>query len=607
MRAAIVAERVGLCPQSCTSEREFAISSPNTPVEREWIIAPPNAERQRLANEARVEPLVAQVLLNRGISTASAARRFLSPEFRELLGPEKLPNAVEAGKRLLDAVRDKRRIVIYGDYDVDGVTATAILWHALKLVDANVDFYIPSRFDEGYGVNGEALEKIAADGGQLVITVDCGITAVEQAALAKRIGLELIITDHHEPRETLPDAALIVHPTAVKGGGENRDLSGAGVALKVAWALAQQVSGAARVSDAFREFLLDATAFAALGLVADVVPLTGENRIITSFGLRHLSHTANPGLQALIEVSGLTGKRSVDDFDVGFRLAPRLNAVGRMGHARLAVELFTRADAERAREIATTLDGHNRQRQSVERGIVKQAEALVIERGFHRDSCRAIVLASDQWHTGVIGIVASRLVDRFHRPTVLIALEDGQGRGSGRSVPHFPLHEVLHSCESHLLSHGGHAMAAGIKIKAEQVEPFTNAFLAEAASRLTDVDLRPKLRLDDEIELEWLTTQAVDALQRMAPYGAANERPRLATTDVELVDEPRIVGQAGRHLQFTVRQGRTYRKAIAFGRGDRAQELADHRRLRVAFEPIINEWNGRRSAELRVLDWKWAD
>ncbi len=548
---------------------------------------------------------MAQVLLNRGIRTAAEVRPFLSPDFKALLPPDALPGAVEAARHLADATKAGKRIVIYGDYDVDGVTATTILWHVLKLAGADVRFYIPSRLDEGYGVNAEAVASIAADGGQVVITVDCGITAVEEVRRARELGLDVIVTDHHQAHDRLPDAAVIVHPTAC-GESANPNLSGAGVALKIAWALAQEFSGTARVKPAFREYLLDATAFAALGLIADVVPLTGENRIITSFGLRHLCQTKNPGLQALIDVSGLSDKKKYDDYDVGFRLAPRLNAIGRLGHARLAVELFTRADADRAREIAVTLDAENRRRREVERQITKEAEALVIEKGFDRDSCRGIVLAAPNWHPGVIGIVASRLVDRFHRPTIMIALDNEQGQGSGRSVRHFPLHEVLGCCRQSLLSFGGHAMAAGVKLRADQIDAFTDAFQAEAARRLTPADLRPKLHLDDEVALSELTMDVADTLQHLAPFGEGNPRPRLATTPVELAEPPRAVGAGGAHLQFTVRQGNTYRKAIAFGRGPQAEQLLQHRHLRVAFEPIINEWNGRRNVELKIIDWKPA-
>lgn len=573
-------------------------------LEREWIFSPIHPERERLALEAGISPLLAQLCLNRDVATVENVRRFLTPEWKDLLPPERLPGTVEAGHRLVDAVRNGRKIVIYGDYDVDGVTATSILWHALRIAGADVAYYIPSRMDEGYGVNAEAIEQIHAGGAELVITVDCGIAAVEEARLAERLGMEFIITDHHEPGHALPDVPIIVHPTACGDSG-NPHLCGAGVAFKVAWILAQQLCGANRVTAQYRDFLVEAVAFAALGLVADVAPLVGENRIIASYGLRGLCHTENPGLQALIEVSGLSGKRKYDEYDVGFMLAPRLNAVGRLGHAREAVELFTSASADRAGEIARTLDSRNRQRQELEKDIVKQAEALVVERGFHRENRRAIVLANPGWHPGVIGIVASRLVDKFHRPTVLISMDGESGQGSGRSIKHFPLHEVLTECETHLLSHGGHAMAAGVKVAANQIDAFTEAFLAQAAQRLTPMDLKPKLPIDDEVELGLLTTDVVDGIQRLAPFGIGNPKPRLATGEVEISDGPRVVGSNGQHLQFTVRQGNEYRKAVAFGRGDRMDELMDHRRLRLAFEPMINEWNGRRSVELRVVDWKW--
>lgn len=572
---------------------------------REWIIAPPHPDRARLAQAAGVAPLVAQVLLNRGLTTVGEVQHFLTPDFRALLPPDTVPGAVAAARRLLAAARRGRKIVIYGDYDVDGVTGTAILWHALRLAGAHADFYIPSRLEEGYGLNAEALEAIAADGGQVVVTVDCGVTAVAEARRARELGIELIITDHHLPPAELPDADVLVHPTAT-GSSANPHLSGAGVALKVAWAVARECSAATRVTRPFREFLLDATALAALGLIADVVPLTGENRVIATYGLHHLRDTRNPGLRALLAVSGLTEKQRYDDYDVGFILAPRLNAIGRLGHARAAVELFTRADDARASEIARTLDAENRRRQQVEREILKQAEALVVERGFDRASCRGIVLASPDWHPGVIGIVAARLVERFHRPTIMIALENDVGQGSGRSVRHFPLHEVLGCCARHLTSFGGHAMAAGVRLRADQVPAFTEAFLAEAARRLTPADLRPHLHLDDQVTLAELTPEVVDALQRLAPFGEGNPRPRLATAAVQLVDAPRAVGQGGAHLQFTVREGNTYRKAIAFRCGDQAARLAEHARVRLAFEPILNEWNGQRRPELQVIDWKPA-
>lgn len=573
-----------------------------TPPETEWIIAARRPELDRLVRETRLPALVVQAMLNRDIASGPDMQAFLAPQIRDLLPPSETPGAVEAGRLLARAARDGRRIVLYGDYDVDGVTSIAILWHILRLQTDNVAWYVPSRFEEGYGVNAEALRSLRADGAEIVVTVDCGITAIDEARLARELGITLIITDHHEPKSELPDAELLVHPTAL-GASRNPHLSGAGVALKVAWALAQELSGGGRALPAFRDALLDSTAFAALGLIADVVPLTGENRVIAAYGLRQLCHTRNHGLNALIEVSGVAGKETYDDYDVGFRLAPRLNAVGRMGHAAAAVELFTTADAPRAREIAEMLDERNRERQAVEREITDAAEQMVIERGFHLDGCRGIVLASTDWHSGVIGIVASRLVERFGRPTVLIALNNGVGQGSGRSVRHFPLHEALQACAAHLIGFGGHAMAAGVRVESANMDAFTAAFQAEAAQRLTAADLRPKLRLDDEAPLRELSVSAVTALRRMAPFGPGNARPRFASAPLELAEPPKVVGN-GKHLALVVREGGTVRRAIAFGRGPDAAALEECARLRLAFEPQVSVWQGRERVELKVVDWK---
>lgn len=572
-------------------------------VQAEWVIAPPHPQREEFARRANVSTLIAQLALNRKISEPTALQSFLNPQFSELFPPDALPGARDAAQLLAAAIRDQKKIVIYGDYDVDGVTATTILWHTIKRAGGVVDSYVPCRMEEGYGLNADAIRTIAEQGGAVLISVDCGITAIEEVALARELGLQVIISDHHQPRETLPEANVVVHPTAC-GDSANPDLCGAGVALKIAWALALELSGNGRASAEFRAWLVDATAFAAVGLIADLVPLTGENRILVHYGLKQLHRVDNAGMQALIDVSGLRERRNFDDFDIGFKLAPRLNAVGRMGHADLAVELFTTADAERALEIARTLDRHNRDRQNVERTIVKQAEEMVVENGFHKNGCRGIVLAHADWHPGVIGIVASRLVDRFHRPTVLIAMNGEAGSGSGRSIQHFPLHEVLGACGDHLLSHGGHEMAAGVRVGIDKVDAFRDAFLAEAANRLTDRDMQPKLRLDDEVPLAEIRADVVDHLSRLAPYGQGNARPRLATGACELQSPPRVVGKNGNHLQFTVRQGNEFRKAIAFFAGDQCDALAEQRQIRVAFEPILNEWNGRRTAELKVVDWQ---
>jgi len=397
----------------------------------------------------------------------------------------------------------------------------------------------------------------------------------------------------------------IVHP-GIEGGYPNRDLCGAGVAFKLAWAIAQNLSDAERVAPEYRDLLSELLPLAALGTIADVVPLVGENRIIVKHGLRGLAKTKIPGVRALIDSAGIEGGK-VDDYDVGFKLAPRINAAGRMGHARLAVELFTRADADRAREIALYLEEHNRSRRATERQIVKQAVEMVEAKNLAGDARRAIVLSSGQWHAGVIGIVAARIVERYHRPAILIALANGEGQGSGRSIRHFDLSDALASCSEHLVAFGGHAMAAGIRIAENSVASFTEAFVEIANQRLTGDDLVEKLRLDGEVGLGELTLPAVEALLALGPFGIGNPRPRLATDWIELAREPRCVGKNQDHLQASFQQGGTHIRAIGFGMAKHAEDLKQHRRCRVAFEPIINEFNGRRSVEMQMIDIEYAD
>ena len=572
-------------------------------VSKEWIIQPPHEECQGAALRWDVPPLVAQMLLNRGIESREQARSFLRPQLAELHPPEPLPGVTQAAEIISAAVRTREKIVIYGDYDVDGITGTAILWQVLTTAGAEVSFYVPHRIEEGYGLNAEAVRSLAAEGAKLIISVDCGITAVEAATAARQLGVRLVITDHHTAQPELPSADVIVHPT-VGGAYPNPDICGAGVALKLGWAIAQQLTGGTRVSPKFRDVLTDALPVAALGTVADIVPLVGENRILARCGLARIRDCRWPGVRALLESAGLA-EGDVDGTDVGFKLAPRLNAAGRMGHARLAIELLTRADEARAREIALYLDEHNRNRQSKERQIAREAREMVEKAGLDGDGQRAIVLASDKWHAGVVGIVAARLVDRYRKPTVMIALDKGVGQGSARSVPHFPLHEALAACREHLLSFGGHAMAGGLKIKADAVPAFTEAFTRLADNSLSGSALSPRLRIDAAVAFEHLDERTVTALNNLGPFGAGNPKPILATDWVDLAEDPRCVGKNGDHLQVTLNDRGAVLKAIAFGAADSAETLKEHRRCRVAFEPIINQFNGQRRVELQVVDFKF--
>jgi single-stranded-DNA-specific exonuclease len=365
------------------------------------------------------------------------------------------------------------------------------------------------------------------------------------------------------------------------------------------------MNGAARVSNEFREFLIDATALAALGTIADVVPLQGENRVLAHFGLGGLRKTRLNGLRALIESAGLTGQ-SLDSFDVGFRLAPRLNACGRMGHAQLAVEMLTSASAEKAKEIAAYLDTQNRARQAIEKQILEQAIEQVAANGWDADSQRALVLGAPDWHPGVIGIVASRIVERYHRPTVMLAINNGHAQGSARSVSGFHLARALQACHECLESHGGHEMAAGLKLESARVEEFRAAFCAHAGSEITDDMLIPEIKIDAVAELRQITLGLLGDLARLGPFGMGNRRPLFVCRKVAVVSPPRRVGKTSQHLQLQVRQADQCLKCIAFGQGDLAEKLPPGTLIDIAAEPSLNEYNGRTSVQLEIRDLQFV-
>jgi single-stranded-DNA-specific exonuclease len=574
-------------------------------VVKTWRLQPHEPDAQaRLAAELGLSPIIAQLLLNRELRESAAAKQFLEAPLSGLHAPQALPGASAAADRLWAAAKTRRKITVYGDYDVDGVTGTAILLQALTLLGADVDFYVPNRLDEGYGLNSDALRQLAAAGTQVVVTVDCGICSCAEADEARRLGLDLIVTDHHEHLAELPSADVLVHPRLPGHDYPFGGLSGSGVAFKVAWLVCQRAEGSDRVSPRLREFLLDAVALAALGLVADVVPLQDENRVYVRHGLKRLSTQPTVGLKALLDAAGLGEAKTVRAEDVAFRLAPRLNAAGRLGCARLVVELLTTVSPQRAKDLATYLESQNQQRQQIERKMVAQAREMALE-GPHRDA-PALVLATGDWHAGVIGIVAGRLAEQLGRPVLLVALRgDGAASGSGRSIPGFALHQALAHCGSHLVSHGGHAAAAGFRILPGCIDEFRNQFCAYAARHFPAGPPAPTLTLDAEVPLSALTSGLLTQIDRLEPYGAANPRPKFLAADLEIVGEPKRMGGGERHLSFRVRQGRTALRCVAWGMADRLDELmSSERRVCLAATPKINEWNGYRSVELEVVDFQ---
>jgi single-stranded-DNA-specific exonuclease len=613
---------------------------------RRWKIADADGRAGELGRELGTSVVTAQILINRGVTEHDAARAFLRPALKDLIDPSLLPGCTQAAERIAHAVTTREPIVVYGDYDVDGITATSILWHSLRALGGNVRYYIPHRIEEGYGLNADAVTQLCDEGAKLIITVDCGITAIDAVAAARERGVDVVITDHHEwkvraeeeekgsgvgdqgseygagspadsnhpgislppdprplapaPTPILPPATAIVHPRLAPGY-DNPHLCGAGVAFKVAWAVGQKLGSAGRVPEVMKELLVELTCLAALGTIADVVPLVGENRILARFGLGGLKASKLNGIRALITGANLDGQ-TIDSFHVGFLLGPRLNACGRMGHARLAVEMLTEATPARATEIATYLEQQNRQRQETERAILDQAIAQADQMGMTGPGTHAIVLGHKGWHPGVIGIVASRLVDRFYKPTIMVALDDDEGHGSGRSIAGFHLAKALDACTHTLVRHGGHEMAAGLGLRAEKFEDFRTAFLDHARTALVADQLVPVLKIDSLAQLGDVTEALVHEMQRLGPFGQGNPRPVIACRGVTLTAAPKRVGKKGEHVQLFLRQDNRFMKAIAFNAASLCDQLKPGRPIDLAVEPQLNEWNGNVSVELQVKD-----
>jgi single-stranded-DNA-specific exonuclease len=551
-----------------------------------WTLSPcPHEVQAELASSLGVSELTAGVLVRRGYSDPASAAAFLAGELPPH-DPFLLGDMRAACERIRAAIADGRRICVHGDYDVDGISATALAVHLLRELGADVAWHLPSRFDEGYGVRSETLARLADDGCGLVLTVDCGITAADEVAEAKARGLEVIVTDHHRPGEALPDCAIVATRPSDYPFPE---LCGTGVVYK----LGQALFG---VDSDIPKRHLD---LVALATIADVVPLLDENRTLAIAGLRALARTQKPGLQALMRAAGVD-PAAIDAGAVGFRLGPRINAAGRLGHPRAALELLLTDDVEEARALAHRLEELNQERQAVEGRILREAIAAVEAWPEADRRRRAYVVAGEDWHEGVIGIVASRLVERFNRPVVLIAGGEGDWKGSGRSIPSFDLHAGLAACSDLLGRWGGHRAAAGLSIKPENVGAFAERFAAHAAGLLVEDDLRPVTRIDAIVPRGTrLTLDLCTELAKLAPFGLGNPEVTLLAPGCEL-GELATVGE-GKHLRFRVRRdGADAGSAIAFGIGSRLDVYRQEHRWDVAFRLSENRWNGTVAPQLVV-------
>ena len=553
--------------------------------EGRWITRPCDWSRvEKLADALGVSETTATVLVRRGLEEPEAARAFLAAE-PPRHDPFALGDMRRGVERIRSAIAAGERICVHGDYDVDGISATAVAVLVLREAGADVEWRLPSRFEEGYGLAAETIEQLAEQGVDLVVTVDCGITAVEEVARARELGLDVVVTDHHRPGETLPDCPVVATRPSEYPCPE---LCGTGVVYTLARALLGDdhpvVAG-----------VLD---LVALATIADVVPLVDENRALAAAGLRTLARTSRPGLKALMRTARVD-PAAIDATAVAFRLAPRINAAGRLGRPDLALELLLTDDPATARQLADTLEDLNRERQAVEERILREAVARVESWPAERRARRGYVLWDDGWHEGVIGIVASRLVERFHRPVVLVARSGEGWKGSGRSVADFDLHAGLAACASHLGRFGGHRAAAGLSIETECLDAFSEAFGVHADAVLADADLRPTTTIDAIVPAGALTLELAQELDRLAPFGLGNPEPTLLVSSVEAAGAG-TVGE-GKHLRFRVRQqGRDGGSAIAFGLGGQLDRLRDAARFDVAFRLKENRWNGTVAPQLVV-------
>jgi single-stranded-DNA-specific exonuclease len=552
---------------------------------------------ERLARELGVSPVVARLLVIRGLDDLDAASRFLKPSLDHLFDPFQLADMNRAVDRLLRAVEQRETIAVHGDYDVDGITSTVILRRALELFGASVVHFIPERLRDGYGLQPAALNRLHAEGVRVVVSVDCGIRGADAARRARELGLDLIITDHHEPDVELPSAYAVVNPKRHDCSYPDKNLAGVGVALKLVHALCLRMGRTA--------WLPAFVKIAAIGTLADVVPLVGENRVIAKLGLAMLSKGPHKiGLRALLEVAGLSG-RTIDSYHISFMVAPRINAAGRMSTPDIATRLLLASDealAPEAQALAIQLDTENTKRRQEEQDILAQARRIV-ESDPDVGAHSVLVVAGEGWHRGVIGIVASKLVDAYYRPAIVLSIEDGIAHGSCRSIPGFDVLAALESCAPLLARFGGHKQAAGLTMESSRVRELRARVNDYAEERLQPDDLRPRIWIDGALAFRSISEQVAAEMTTLAPFGAGNPRPVFRTSRVEVVDGPRRIKD--RHLKMAFKQDGRILRGVAWRAIEREAFVTEHRSsIDLAFSLEQDTWNGERYLQLSIADFK---
>jgi single-stranded-DNA-specific exonuclease len=562
------------------------------------VAAAPDDDVRSLASRLAVPPLVARLLWLRGMKETLPAKAFLQPRLADLVSPSVLPDMDVAAARIVRAIKQGERIAVCGDYDVDGMTGTALLVRFLRLAKADVMYAIPDRQSDGYGLSAAGVDRLHAQGVRLVVTVDNGVSAHAALERARDLGIDVVVTDHHLPGSKLPPAVAIVDPQRTdRPAPQQASLCGCGLAFKLAWGVAEVLPGA-RNDPALRTFLRDAVGLVALATIADVMPLLGENRVLVASGLQSLRGSQHPGVRALLEVAGVNPGGPTTE-DVVWKLAPRLNAAGRMNRPEHAIDLFTTDSADRARDLVEELESANNERRQIEKGVVAEALAQAEDRLVDRHS---LVVAGDGWHRGVIGIVAARLVDAHARPSVVIGIEGDGGRGSCRTTGNVNLHAALERCGVHLKRYGGHAAAAGLEVDRDRIPAFAEAFEEAVREQVGETQPESMLHLDGEARPEEFTLDVVEQVRRLAPFGAGNPEPRFALRGAQVAGRPRLMGATSDHLSFAVKVPTGAIRVIAFRQAASHDLVASGVPLDLAVTPTVNEWRGTRTAELQASE-----
>ncbi|MBZ0264876.1 single-stranded-DNA-specific exonuclease RecJ [bacterium] len=565
-------------------------------MEKRWELAsdvdPQDIEE--LSRSLDLPPVIAKILVQRGFDAPDGVDAFFYPNADALHSPFLFKDMDVAVERIIEALREKQRIMVYGDYDVDGITSVSLLYMFFRDLGGEVEYYIPDRQSEGYGLSISGIERAAEDGVQLIVTVDCGITSVEEAKAATRVGIDLIISDHHQPAAELPAAYAIINPKLVDNEYPFTDLAGVGVAYK----LAQGVVERLELPHSTLEPYLD---LVAVGTAADIVPLKDENRIFVYLGLEKINREPLVGVQELIETANLPHGR-IEVGQIIYGLAPRMNAVGRLGNAGRAVQLMITADSSQGLELAKELEKENTSRKQIDAHTLAEAQEHV-EEFYDPNKSFSIVLAKENWHSGVIGIVASRLIEKYFRPTVMITIENGVGKGSARSIPGFDIYDAMQQCSDLMLQFGGHTYAAGLTLLAENIPEFRKRFNEVVANTLKPEDMIPKLKIDSTLDLHQISFDFLRMLKRFAPFGPHNPRPVFVSYNVQLSGYPRVVGN--NHLKFQLKRNGPPLDCIGFNLGDRIHRLDPIRATNhIVYTIEENVWNGQTYLQLRVKDVK---